>query len=332
MTDRVRKQVLGYLLEASDDSERELVEARLQCDPAYRGEILRVRRELPRLEEVREPEPPPPGLAWRTCQYVFAQAKWIGASAARRRRMTPHAAPHAWTGHLRWLDAGVAAAIVVMAVLVVLPAVQGSRFQARLIACQDNLRQLGVALTDYSRGHGDYFPQVPAEGKLAAAGVYAPLLVRDGLLTEPQRVLCPESPGAAQAGFRIPSVEELQAAGDERLPALQQRMGGSYGYCLGHWEGGSLVAAKNCSRAYFALMADAPSDVLPGRQSLNHDGRGQNVLFEDGHVEFAPGSQPQPGGDDIFANDEHCVAAGIQSDDSVIATSGTPPIIPVNYR
>ena len=41
MTDRVRQQVLDYLLGALDDSEMEAVEARLESDPAYRQAMRR---------------------------------------------------------------------------------------------------------------------------------------------------------------------------------------------------------------------------------------------------------------------------------------------------
>ena len=71
----------------------------------------------------------------------------------------------------------VAVAVLVLAGFVMLPAVHNSRFQARLAACRDNLRYLGVSLASYSQQHEGRFPAVPAEGKLAAAGVYAPTLV-----------------------------------------------------------------------------------------------------------------------------------------------------------
>jgi hypothetical protein len=79
-------------------------------------------------------------------------------------------------------------------------------------------------------------------------------------------------------------------------------------------------------------MADAPSLSLPNRQTQHHGGRGQNVLFEDGHVAFLTSSQPCDSADDIFANDHHLVAAGDHQNDSVIAPSGTAPMIYVNYR
>jgi len=328
--DRVREQILGYLLGILDDSERERVEACLERDPEYQRQWAELRRRLAHFEAAEETYPPPPGLARRTCNFVFAHARPKRSPAPRPAPMSPHSALPSWGSRLGWLDVTVAAAVFLVAGLLVLPAIQGSRFQARLIACQNNLRQLGLALADYSHRNDGYFPAVPAEGKLAAAGIYAPVLVRNGFLTESQCVLCPDSPMAERRDFRIPSIEELQAACERETRQLRQLMGGSYGYCLGHLEHGVFRPTKDLSRAYFAIMADTPSQERPDHQSLNHGGCGQNVLFEDGHVEFATNSQPVPGADDIFANDDHVVAPGVRCDDSVIAPSGTPPIIYVS--
>jgi hypothetical protein len=310
-----------------------MVQSRLRSDPVYQRALVRLRRELGRTE-ISETAlsamgfAPPPGLARRTCDFVFAQARRAGRGV--RRSMSPLSAS-GWGGSVRWIDVTVAAAALILGVLVTLPAIHSARFHARLAACQDNLRQLGLALTDYSERHGDYFPRVPATGKLAAAGIYAPVLAHDGFLTDPQRVLCPEALSEDARDFRIPTLEELRAASETAGAHLRQEMGGNYGYCLGHLEHGALVPTKNLGRPAFAVMADAPSDVLPGHQSINHGGRGQNVLFEDGHVEFATMTQSR-GGDDIFANDDHLVSAGIHREDSVIAPSGTAPIIFTSYR
>ena len=329
MTERVREQVLGFLLGVLDDSEMDQVRARLQTDPVYQRALVRVRLELGRVDVSPVEFDPPPGLAQRTCDFVFAQARRAGVGI--RRSMTPLSAAASWSGSIHWLDVAVASAVVILGVLVTLPAIHSLRFQARLAACQDNLRQLGLALTDYSQRNGDRFPRVPAAGKLAAAGIYAPVLAHDGFLTEPQRVLCPESLTDNTKEFRIPTLEELRAASETTGAHLRQQMGGSYGYCVGHLDRGMLVPTKNTYRPYFAIMADAPDNSLPGHQSPNHGGRGQNVLFEDGHVEFATSSLARSG-DDIFANDDHLVSAGIHRDDSVIAPSGTAPIIFTNYR
>ena len=102
-------------------------------------------------------------------------------------------------------------------------------------------------------------------------------------------------------------------------------MGGSYGYCLGYFDHGVYQPTRNLNRDYFAIMADAPSADRPDHQSANHGGLGQNVLFEDLHVEFCSTTRPGNGNDDIYANDNNEVAPGLHRDDAVIASSGTAP-------
>ena len=104
-------------------------------------------------------------------------------------------------------------------------------------------------------------------------------------------------------------------------------MGGSYGYCLGYFDHGVYQPTRNLKRDYFAIMADAPSMDRPDHQSENHGGLGQNVLFEDSHVEFCSTTRPGDGTDDIYANDNNEVAPGLNRDDAVIASSGTAPFV-----
>jgi hypothetical protein len=219
------------------------------------------------------------------------------------------------------------AGVLVTAVLLIFPAIEGSRFRARVTTCQDNLQQLGTALVRYSQNHGNYFPQVPQQGNLAAAGIYAPALLNDGLLDSSRQVVCPGSSLATDQPFQVPSFSELQAASGRELGKLRNKMGGSYGYSLGYIDDGRYVSTRNLSRPTFALMADTPSDTLPGFQSQNHGGKGQNVLFEDGQVRFLTSSRPIEDGDDVFVNDTGLVAAGDQRNDSVIAGSSAAPLV-----
>ena len=75
---------------------------------------------------------------------------------------------------------------------------------------------------------------------------------------------------------------------------------------------------------------------MPGRQSANHGGRGQNVLFEDGSIRFirhVPDPPHLP--DDPFHNLDGEVAAGRAFDDAVIGASSDrpiPQIVPVGLR
>jgi hypothetical protein len=330
------QQLLGYLLGALEDDERAVLEEQLHASVELRQQLATLRRQIGLLRQASCEFDPPPGLARRTCHFIAAFAE--APSAPPVRSESPRAAPHVPAiqlppaelpagGSWRWTDVSVMAGILVAAVLLIFPAIEGSRFRARVTACQDNLQQLGTALVRYSENHGKYFPQVPQQGNLAAAGIYAPALLSDGLLDSPQRVVCPGSSLAADRPFQVPSLDQLQASGGRELVRLRSMMGGSYGYSLGYVEDGRYVSTRNLARPTFALMADAPSDTLPGFQSRNHGGQGQNVLFEDGHVRFLTSSRPIEDGDDFFVNDTGLVAAGDHRNDSVVAGSSAAPLV-----
>jgi hypothetical protein len=157
------------------------------------------------------------------------------------------------------------------------------------------------------------------------------VLVENGLLSQVNRVVCPDSNLAAKRNdFRIPKFRELESAPVNHVVDLRPTMGGSYGYNLGYTRNGEYFPTKNQYRDNFAIMSDAPSLNLANLQTTNHGGRGQNVLFEGGGVKFltttiAPGTS-----DDIFINDDGQVAAGLNPNDSVLGASGTSPTIQVN--
>ena len=116
-------------------------------------------------------------------------------------------------------------------------------------------------------------------GSLAGAGFVAPLLVSNGYVGGSHWFVCPASPLAENGEFHVPSPDELLSASQQELASLRSTMGGSYGYNLGFVEDGRYHGTRNLRRPYFALMSDAPSASRSGYQTVNHDGRGQNVLF-----------------------------------------------------
>ena len=95
---------------------------------------------------------------------------------------------------------------------------------------------------------------------------------------------------------------------------------------------GQYRSSKNLQRPTFALVADAPSGGLVDR-SGNHDRRGQNVLFEDGHVQYLTTCTARGCKDHIFTNDEGHQAPGLHPHDAVLGPGGlrleTKPVIRV---
>ena len=339
MADRVREQLIGYLLGALEDSERESVESQLEVNPRLRRELAKVRRTLRPFWVVQPDFVPPPGLAAQTCELVAYQSARAALPSPPLRREPLPVASSPWEPasagatssgggtSWSWHDLAVLAGLVLVASMLVFPAIQSSRFNARLVACQDNLRQLGLALTQYSERHEGYFPCAPDRGALASAGIYAHTLLSNGFIDDPRRMICPGSPLAEDRQARLPSPQELLATVDgKKLDQLRRLIGGSYGGCLGYMEDGQYRNTRNMRRPFFALMADTPSPHLPGFQSVNHSGRGQNVLLESCRVMFFPTPKPDVRADDIFVNDTGFIAAGMQRDDSVIVSSTLVPI------
>ncbi len=344
MADCNKGRLLGYLLNALEDSERQLVEDQLAADEALQEELNQLRDRLQPLAEASAERPPPRGLAERTCRMIASQvaARSAGAAEAvppRRSQSRPRPKSRALPAVAAWEPAGgsgawnafdgaVLAGILLAAALLFFPALVNNRFYTRIANCQNNLQQVGVGLAQYAQFHNDQLPHVPATGNLAFAGVYAPLLEAGGLLDDPGRVLCPGSPrtdvGFSKVGS-FPTVARIMAAeSGEALDRLQTVAGGDYAYGLGFRENGRYHGRRLQGRPFFALLSDAPR-VGPDQQSLNHGGKGQNVLFDDLHVQFLTFPRRPAQTDLIFLNDAGAIAPGIHQDDSVLAASGWKP-------
>lgn len=329
----MREDLLGYLLDALDDAERLQVEEALDGNVQLQHELHSLRERLAFLEAEADDEELPAGLAERTCAAVedYKERQLVSpASAARtqptvvsRGRFSERAERP--SGARRWslADAVVAVGIVLALAMLFFPAIATSRFQSRIASCQYNLQRAGQALEDYSEDSRGLFPQIPLDGNRAVAGLYAPVLVDNQYLTETDVLVCPGSRLADNLSrWRVPSLEELDKARGRHLLELQRTMGGSYGYTLGYLENEQYQTPRNEGRAYFALMSDAPSLHMLGRQSDNHGGYGQNVLFEDNHVEFIVDGIAY---DRLFVNRDGYAEAGLDKSDSVIGHSSAPP-------
>ncbi len=310
----MREDLVGYLIDALEPQEHAAVEAQLSVNPTLRRELELLRGGLTMLDWDREPLDPPAGLAARTCQFVAMQANATLAPAAP--------SGSRW----RMADLIVAAGIFIAASMLFFPAIYHSRYASQVAACENNLRRIGQALAEYSGLHNGHFPDLSPE---SAAGVYAVKLMNDGLVNEPQWFVCPGSPLAEKVNqFHIPSLKELETVSHDKLVELENSMGGSYGYNLGYLgEDGKYQATTNLHRKNFAIMADAPVPGAAKPYSLNHGGWGQNVLFEDGHVDYLKTCTADGCRDNIFLNDQGRMAAGVHRNDAVIGASAAHPLI-----
>lgn len=346
-------ELLGYLQGAMQPAEREAFERRLAVDDELRRRCELIRESLREIVAAESPVldrhpafDPPAGLARRTCEFVaqlraqeaaiFFSAK--GAARGRKVAVRAPAEPAYVMGAVADEEAGrrwrlsdwvTVGGLALAASLLLFPGLAAWRYQRHVTACQERMHRLGTALVDYSRKHGDVFPEVPLDGPLSHAGIYAPRLLEAGLIRDASDVICPGSALSAEA-VRVPRLEELQRADAAQEAELAARMGGGYGYALGYVEDGKYHAVRNLNRANFAVLADAPSHGTSDKcalGSLNHGCGGQNVLFEDGHAEFLNRCKLQRQGDELFRNAAGFVGAGIGRDDVVIGASEARPLL-----
>jgi hypothetical protein len=332
----MRDDLIGYLLGALDPDEHEQIRQKVELDAELQRKVQLVDRSLQPLAMVRDAVEPPCGLAERTCQ-LLALTEAGPCTEAKKQLETilpvevsrsawgadgGYAAQTArdWT----MADFVVAAGICLAAACLFFPALANSRWHTQLAGCQDNMRQLGAALGDYSMTSGGYFPVIPPRGSLSYSGVYAAKLNAKGLVPDPRVLLCPAK--GSTLLVRIPPLQDIAAAQGPPLVVLHRTTGGDYAYTLGYFQRGHLYGIRNQGRWNYAILSDAPLENLRNA-SIGTHGRGQNVLFEDGHVRFlATRKRPGRRTDDLFFNDRGYIRAGLHAEDSVLAPSPISPL------
>jgi prepilin-type processing-associated H-X9-DG protein len=320
------ENLVGYLLGALDPDEHRKVQAYLEADLAARERLAALRQALePLSADLGDPEPPP-RLASRT----LARVTGLSCGDLPRAPQTGGAAAGATFPVWRRADVLVAACLMLTALgllahwLFTLHRPDGA---AQLAACQDNLRRLYVGLKAYSDRHNNDFPNVAraAQAPRNVAAMVVPILMDSGTLPEPVSVCCPAA-GAPQA---CPwTLGELQAMGPEEFKKNINTLAACYAYSLGYRADDAVVGlrfdpAKPIHR--LPLMADSPPADPQCGNSPSHGGKGQNVLFMDGHVEFCTERNVGVRGDDIFLNKAAKVAAGLDWTDSVLGRCSDTP-------
>lgn len=342
MNDNDREQIIDYLTGQLSPEERELVASKIESDPGWQSEHERGALLYDAIADYRSAccSSAPTDLVERTMSEV-SRAESAARPSARRApaRMSPSNAPASGRSRVRPADIIVAAVIAVLASVIIIPAVLHGRVGSRIAACANNLRQIGQSLSSYSDAHEGEFPRIPTEGSLAAASMYAPLLKSGGFIDDSSVFLCPDSPQADWAEtdvFEVPTLKKLailanvadsDSNSSHQLKSLLDRAGGSYGYNLGYVSDGVYHPTRNQGRSNFALMSDRPNTKDPNLSSVNHGDCGQNVLFEDGRVDYLTSCKIGSNSDDIFRNDDGKIAAGIHPQDSVIGAGFQSPLL-----
>jgi hypothetical protein len=299
---QTREHLLGYLLGALEPAELAAVERDLEHDPQLRKDLAAIEAAMfplgfPEREDEITAAALPAGLTSRTCDFVDdSKADLVG-------RATP------------------------AAVSLIFPAIWTMRERQQIAACQQNLQYAGISLADYAaRDPNGCIPGMSVSGNRSFAGVYGSYLLERELLESSQWLVCPGSELAAQReSFRVPTLAAIDRATGETLVRLQRLCGGTYGYNMGYFDNGVYKAPRHESRTYYVLMSDAPATYRPQRTTKNHGGRGQNLLYEDGHVRWVVDLCDDLC-DDPFLNRSGLVAAGQDCDDVVLGESLAKPM------
>lgn len=309
--------LIAYTLGALDPADRAAVMAHLAVHPEDAAKVDRLRLALRPLEADRDGYDPPRGLAAaalaRTAEYLVANGLTRAESELEEPRPIPPTVvrrpddepvfPIWW----RRADALVAAGIAFLAFGLLVAGIGRLRHDAQVAACQDGLRGLHAALTEYSDTRDGRYPEVGTR-RVPVAGAFAAELSRSGNLPPGRPFTCPVATTA------------VAVADPRAVPAV------GYAYTLGYVGPGHQVIGLRRSDApggvsdWTAVAADLP----PLGDRPAHD-RGQNVLYLGGMVRFATTPAVGINGDDIYHNDAGVVRAGLHVFD---ASLGRPTDVP----
>ena len=346
----MHEELLGYLLGALEPHEMRRVDALIQSDPDLRRQLVELERALEPLERGCETpvDPVPFDLVARTMNSIpplSGKDTSAGKSQATFDSLVPMhpevqlAEPNQWS-LIDWVGGAVAAAILLG---LMIPSLAEGRFEARKAACQNQLRQIGTALTQFViRDRNQRLPAVAESGPEAFAGVYAVRLHDAGLLPEPTARWCPsrETPQSDAVTLTpigtVDTISDLHEADVDTLREIQRYSGGHYAYTLGVQDGHRLKPPRFESRASFAVMSDAPPAGFSGRSDMlrltGHGGQGINVLFEDGRVQFLAIPTVNSLPDHPLLNNRNRTEAGVHIDDASLAPSWVAPFIDAVQR
>jgi hypothetical protein len=344
----MREDLLGYLLSALEPHEMRRVEQELRSQPALREELEYLQRTLEPLDRAMGELPvieTPPDLVSRTMAMLpemqFGQPATVSVAMApvvEERRSNRNT----------WSDLLVATLASVALLGLLFPSIARGRYQARKTACQDHLRQLGTAITQFVlQDHHESLPQIAESGSEAFAGMYAVRLAEHDLLQEAELKWCPEMampstdvPIAADHLVKLEDLRKTVKRGDvNKLRWLQQTAGGHYAYTLGVVDGDRYRAPHYEGRSTFAILGDSPisgTEIAEGvdAQKLRwgHGDSGANLLFEDGSVRFLDMARSMDFPDHPFFNQRGAFEAGVNIDDASLAPSWRAPFINVRQR
>ncbi len=314
------EEMLDFALGQLDDPRRRELEEAARNDPEFGARAHRVRQAVQYLVDDGYSYNPPPGLSRRTLALV--------ADARRGRRSILDYVPVQLP--FRWADFAVAASIFIAGVLTLLPAIQKSRDRMNQAGCMFNLGQIGRSLEQYASNHLSY-PYPPNHRAEAHSGLYAAILHDAGCLHDVSILDCPSN-GVCTSVRDAKHLDSFDQIDDLRKsdPARYQKLvSWDYGYNAGYRRDSGRPGPIDARPAsLIAVIADQPPhDAHLGvidRNSPNHRGTGQNVLYSDGGVRWHSNRRMSPVDRDLYLNNARRMQPGLNQHDSVVLPVRVP--------
>ncbi len=306
-------QMLDYTLNQVDDPTRDSLANALSLDPELADRVHRLGRQVRHLLDDRDEIEVPEGLGVRTIaaiERVRARPQTIEFTPSRTR--------------FRLADFAVAASVFFAAILTLSAPLLRSRMQMDRTVCASNLGRLGVSLGMYKTTH-DGHPLVPAS---LPVGTYGLMLQDSKALDDTNILLCP-SAARGRGLLRLPGYDRFRQMAKESPAECRDLVGSHFAYNVGyHRADMSAAPVSSTAGSLMPITADGPGRSSEGRvlngNSPNHGGRGQNVLYADGHLEWRRNRWVSTQDTDLYLNEAEQHAAGLHAADSALMSSASP--------
>jgi hypothetical protein len=312
------EHLIGYLLNTLEPVTRQRVEGYLHSHADARARLALLEEALAPLADDAGEIDPPPGLAISTLSRVAEYHCALPVAP----RPSPHQRDLRPTRRGRPIDWMVAAVLLFLAGGLVMPMLARQWREQRRVACENNLRKYWVGLQAYADRSEDDFPRVEADGPRAVAGIFVPILTDAGLVQDVS-IACPAHGQREPLGCTVADLENLYRDSRSQFWTVAHDLAGHYAYSLGYEDGHTLRGLRRGSGDELPILADGAS--TDGRNSSNHGGAGQNVLFVGGNVRWCVLPTVGVNGDNIYVNRNFRVRAGVCRSDTVLGPSAAGP-------